>query len=207
MAAAAPLTVLRGRPKSGGSVRVVAMVSGAEVGPASGGLELLGVMGDSAYWVQRIPVAGTAVTVVHRARLPGGRAETVAREEGWRTVALGKDMLLWTASSLEADRPNGVSAVKQDRLDGSGVKVIADWLGPSAAVMVTRAGVFAQDSYLLWKLGSERGQQRVIARGPGWFALSRIAGDEQYLIVESKAGARVARRPVTWWARVRSLLP
>lgn len=207
VAAAAPLTVVRARQESGGSVRVVAVVSGAEVGPASGDLELLGVMGESAYWVERAPVAGVAATVVHRARLPGGKAETVVREEGWRTVALGKDMLVWTAPSLEADRPDGVSAVKQDRLDGSGVKVIADWLGPSAAVMVTGAGIFAQDRYLLWKLGSERGQQRVIAQGPGWFSLSRIAGDEQYLIVESKAGTQVARRPVTWWARVRSLLP
>jgi len=203
--AAAPVTVVRARRESAGDAEVVATVSGPDAGPGPHGLALLGVTGGSAYWVERMRVAGSTATVVRRARLPGGEAENLVQEEGERSAALGKGTLLWTAPSAEAAEPYTFSAVKQRRLDASEVSVIADWLGPVATVMVTRGRVYVQDRHLLWALGGERGQQRVIYRGAGWASAAPVLGDEQYLVLPSRAGTQIARRPLTAWARLASL--
>lgn len=205
--AGAPMTVIRAVLESGGEPEAVAAVTGVTAGPRSGGLDLLGVAAKGLYWVQRTGLGSAAATAVRRADLPAGKTGIVVMEPGWRPVALGRGALFWTVPSLEAAAPDQFAAVKQARLDGPGAKVIADWLGSGARLMVTSAGVYAQDRELLWDLGGSRGEQRVVARGLGWVSSATMVGDEQYLVMESKAGTQIAGRPVTWGARLRSLLP
>jgi len=63
-----------------------------------------------------------------------------------------------------------------------------------------------QDTELLWRLGSQRGEQRVLYSGPGNVRTAAVIGDEEYMVQQEGKRSAIAERPLTWWARVRHLL-
>jgi len=204
--AAAPLNVVRACPEAGESVSTLAVLR-ADPLQVADRPELVGIADGHAYWLERRLAGGLNSTVVRRAAVAGGEPETLLRERGRRTVALSSEALLWTAPSLEAAEPAGFAAVKRMGLDGGEPRVIADWLEPRTAVLASDANTYAQGREWLWGLGMSREDQRPLREGPGGLATAVILGDHEYLVIRSAGGLAIARRPLTWWARVRGLFP
>lgn len=203
--AAAPLTAVRACPEAADDIRTLAVITG-EASPAAAHVELLGIVRQNAYWLERSGVGRSASTVIRRAALPDGQPEAVVREQGRRSAVLTEDALLWTAPSLEAAAPSQSAAVKRRPFGESDAKVIADWLSPDGVLLASHGGVYVQERYRLWRLGGERGRQRVLFEGPGGVVTGRVLGDQQYLVMRSGRPVVVATRPLTWWARARALL-
>jgi len=206
VAAAAPVTVIRSAPAAGGPVRIVAVIRG-ETSFRKDDIVLLGVAGDSIYWRERSGPAANDRTLIRRAPCAGAKAETVVAEAGSRRAALAGDVLVWTAPSLEAGNPGAFATVKRMALGRPGVKVIADWLEPGAMPMLTAGGrVYAQERGSLWRLSDERGEQRRLFSGPSQVMSPVVSGDEGFMFIQRGQQTVVAKRPLTLWARVRSLV-
>ncbi len=204
--AAAALTVLRARSTNGvDDVHTLAIVSARPRG-GKGQTELVGIAGAQAYWLERRTSGSSETTVLRRVALPRGEPETLIREAGRRAAVLTQDALVWTAASLEGAEASQFLAVKQRSLRNGAVKVIADWLSTSGELQASRDEVYVQGRSWLWRLGSERGEQRRLRRCPGGFVTARVVGDEQYLVLRSRDGLAVAARPLTWWSRIRSFI-
>ena len=214
--AGAPINVIRACPPSGlpGQEGQVALVT-----PLTGSVELLGVSGSEVYWLERRgdglpaqgrhasgPAGASATTVIRRTPLPQGEPETLVTEAGSRTAALSGDSLVWTAPSLEAGDPGQFCAVKRRLLTGGETTVIGDWLDPHCVVLASAGGVYAQDRYHLWRLGSQRPDQRALYVVSSALSNSSIIGDEQYTVLGTTGTQSIAARPLTWWARVRRAL-
>jgi len=204
--AAAPLNVVRACPETGGSVSTLAVLRADPLQMADRP-ELVGISDGHAYWLERQLAGGLESTVVRRAAVADGEPETLLRERGRRTAALSSQALLWTAPSLEAAEPMTFAAVKRMGLEGGEPRVIADWLSPQTRVLASEANAYAQGREWLWGLGMSRDEQRPLREGPGGIATGVVLGDQEYLVIRSAGGYAIARRPITWWARVRGLFP
>ena len=201
--AAAPLTVIHARRVEGGSLHVVAVVPCDDISTVTE-VDLLGVLSEEAYWLERGNSARGLRTRVRRAPCEGGDPDTVVEEPGRRTAALESNTLGWTAPSLDAGEANSCASVKRLRIDESEPQVIADWLSPSAVVLLSQGRVYAQDSSGLWRLGSQRKDQRRLFSAPvGVRAVSAI-GDQELLVMWQQGRSAVAARPLTWWARTKA---
>jgi len=205
VAAAAPLTVIRALPQEGGQVETVAVL--AAEGPRGGEfVELVGVSGRAVYWTERRGLGVEMTTAIRRAALTGGEPETVVREPGRLSAALVGDALVWTGRSAEAADSGQFAAVRRRPLQGGEVEVIGDWLASGASVLGGRDRVYVRDRGHLWSLGRRREEQRALLASPGGLREARLVGDQEYLIMAGRGRTVVARRPVTWWGRVRALV-
>ncbi len=198
--AGAPVNVIRTCPAKGGKAAMVAQVSADTT--------LLGIADGSVYWVERHGIEGSpgAVTVIRRASLPGGKAETVLVEQRWRSVALADGALVWTTSSVEAAEPDQFSSVKRRPLDQGEVTTIGDWVAPRAAVLPSSRGLYVQDSYRLWRLGGRRCDQRALHEVPPAFSAGVIAAGEEYVVLGPSGHRRIAAIPLTTWGKLRRSL-
>jgi hypothetical protein len=204
--AAAPLNVVRACPEAGGSVSTLAVLR-ADPLQVADRPKLVGIRDGRAYWLERRLAGGLENTVIRRAAVAGGEPETLLRERGRRTAALSSQALLWTAPSLEAAEPAGFAAVKRMGLDGGEPRVIGDWLEPGTTVLASDANAYAQGREWLWRLGMSREGQRPLHEAPRGLVTAAILGDQEYFVIRSAGGLAIARRPLTWWARVRGLFP
>ncbi len=204
--AAAPLDVVRACPETGGSVSTLAVLR-ADPLEVADRPELVGIADGHAYWLERQLFQGVETSVIRRAAVPDGEPETVARERGRRTAALSSMALLWTAPSQEAGEPSQHATVKRMGLDGGEPRVIADWLEPRTSVLTSDGRVYAQEQTRLWGLGTSRDEQRPLSDAPPGMVTAGIFGDQEYFVIRSSGGLAIARKPLTWWARVRGLLP
>jgi hypothetical protein len=204
--AAAPLDAVRACPETGGSVSTLAVLR-ADPLEVADRPELVGIADGHAYWLERRFVRGMETSVIRRAALPDGEPETVAQERGRRTAALSSEALLWTAPSLEAGEPSQHATVKRMELDGGEPLVIADWLEPRASVLTSDGRAYAQGGSWLWRLGTSREEQRPLCSAPPGMVTAGISGDQEYFVIRASGGLSIARRPLTWWARVRGLFP
>jgi hypothetical protein len=203
VAAAAPVTVIRAVAREGGTPRVIAVLGGEQT-VRRGGLELLGVAGDSAYWCERNRTPEGERTAIRRAPCSGGPAETLIEEDGSRRAALDGDVLIWTAPSLEAGNPAAFSSVKRMELGKPGVAVIGDWLDSGTILLLSNGRAYAQDRGSLWRLSAKREEQTRLYEGPPRLAYPRAIGDEEFMFMQLDRGTALAKRPLTLWARVRS---
>lgn len=205
VAAAAPLNVVRARRDTGEDVTTLAAVLERGAGAAAA-LELVGIAEGCAYWLERAEEGVTSSTAVRRMALPDGEIETIAREEGRRTAALGPDAVLWTGPSLEAASAGHLASVKRRPLAGADVEIVGDWLSADAAVMSAGERAYAQEETRVWALSADRRKQRVVWRAPRPIRGAAVAGGKQYLVIGSGGAATISARGLTWWGRVRSLL-
>jgi len=203
--AASPLTVLRARPVSADTVSTMLVLAG-ESPTRPRRVSLVGVQGGRAYWVERERRRTGVETVVHRVTLPTGHPEQVLREAGESSVALRPNCLLWTAPSVEAAEPMQYAALKRRTLDSAHDDVIGDWLLAGATVLASDAGIYVQDRERLWRLGNGRQDERSLMTGPGGLVATHVAGDQQYAATRLGDRLVILRRPLTWWARLRSLV-
>jgi len=73
--------------------------------------------------------------------------------------------------------------------------------------MLTAGGrVYAQERVSLWRLSDERGEQRRLFSGPSQVMSPVVSGDEGFMFIQRGQQTVVAKRPLTLWARVRSLV-
>ena len=170
-------------------------------------MELIGVAGGHLYWLEGETALERRMTVVSRAALPDGAIEALVWEEGRRTAVLAGDSLVWTSPSREAAETNLFAAVKVGGLDGSEARVVGEWLNLEGKLLASEGKVYVQTREWLWVLGDERGEQRVVRKAPRGLVTAMAVGDEEYAVVRMGEGLAVARQPLTWWARVRGVLP
>lgn len=205
LAAAAPMTAIRATPVEGGSINIVAVLRG-EASSRSEDIRLLGVTGDSVYWHERHRARPADQTLIRHASCAGAGTETVVTEAGSRSAALAGDVLAWTAPSLEAGSPSSFAAVKRMVLGRPGFQVIADWLDPGVMPMLTATGrAYAQERGSLWRLGDRREAQRRLFTGPTQVVSPVVSDHEQFMFLRRRSQTVVAKRPLSLWARVRSL--
>jgi len=143
------------------------------------------------------PVPQRPFGACHGRRLCLRRTDRSRAGQDWRRACP-------TAPSLDAGEANAFASVKRLRIDESEPQVIADWLSPSAVVLLSQGRVYAQDRSGLWRLGSQRKDQRRLFSAPvGVRAVSAI-GDQEFLVMRQQGRSAVAARPLTWWARTRA---
>lgn len=205
VAAAAPLDVLRMYDARSERTHTLAVIPGRTAAPADD-VGLVAVAGEHLYWFERRESAAGRETLIRRAALPDGGAETLAREPGFRHVALAHDSILWTAPSLEAPRERSCSAVKRLFFRDSVPHTIADWLGSDGELQVSGDGIYFRERARLWRLGDARGEQRARSwRLPG-AVNALIVDDEEYVFVRTGSGLAVASRPLSLCARLLRML-
>jgi hypothetical protein len=209
--AAGPLLAIRSVPVGSGAASLVATIPGDQraLAPrrfgAPGQVELVGASEDHLYWLRRERTVGGERTHVMRGGV-GIEPTTVAIEPGAQTGLLLEDALLWTTVSREAAIPEQCRAVRRQSLGEERTATIADWLAREAAVVGAGRRAYAQQSDLLWSLGTRREHQRVLYRRSPVSASARAIGDQEYQVVRERTGWTIVKRPLTWWARVRHLL-
>ncbi len=206
VAAAAPVTVMQSRQEGREGIETLAVLPARQAGAARQ-VELIGVAGGHLYWLEGEAALEGRMTVVRRAALPKGEAEVLVREEGRRRAVLTADRLVWTAPSREAAETNLFAAVRVGGLDGSEARVVGDWLNVEGSLLTSEGKVYVQTREWLWLIGDERGEQRVLRKAPRGLVTATAVGDEEYAVVRMGGGLAVARQPLTWWARVRGVLP
>jgi hypothetical protein len=242
VAAAGPVTVIKTAPEKGGVASLVTVLpedaAAADMKMAGPGrTQLLGVSGGRVYWLEKQGRDEGGATLVRSAPTTGGKTEAVVAEPGLQQAVLLRDerrasgappsgWLVWTSDSLESAISRESRAIKRLSLPGGKPQVVADWLRRNILLMGSGSRSYVQDTELLWRLGTERGQQGVIYRGPGAIQTATVIGDQQYLVLrevsqsrrakKAPAGSKrggppvsrtvIARRPVTWWGRVRGLV-
>jgi hypothetical protein len=202
--AADPITLLRACREQDRAVTTLSVLHGKADGPVQ--VRLLGVAGGDVYWLERRGEV-EKTTIVRRAPLPAGPPETVTSEAGMRSAALGDDTLVWTAPSREAADPGSLSAVLERPLEGGREQVIGDWIGAQTELAVSGKTVYVREQTRLWRLGGTLGDQRTVRATTTGGAVSSIIGNSEYSIVRAGQEYVVTRRPLTWGARVRGLLP
>jgi hypothetical protein len=205
VAAAAPLDVLRTYDARSERTRALAVIAGRTAAPADG-VSLVAVAGEHIYWFERRESAAGRETLIRRAALPDGGAETLAREPGFRHAALAHDSILWTAPSLEAPRERSRSAVKRLFFRDSVPHTIADWLGSDGELQVSRDRIYFRERARLWRLGDVRGEQRARSWGLPGTVNARIVDGEEYVFVRTGSGLAVATRPLSLSARLLRML-
>jgi hypothetical protein len=201
--AADPITLLRACDEDDRASTLMVLQGKAD-GPVQ--VRLLGMAGGCIYWLERRQGL-TTTTMVRRDSLAGGRPETVTSEAGTRSAALGDGELVWTAPSREAADPGSLSAVLERPLEGGRTRVIGDWVGAQAELVVSGNTIYARERTRLWRLGGTLGDQRAVPVGTTGGAVSGIIGNSEYFIARAGKEYAVVRRPLTWGARVRGLLP
>ncbi|MCJ7750056.1 MAG: hypothetical protein MUQ65_03020 [Armatimonadetes bacterium] len=209
VAAGAPLDVIRAQPASGGEAATVTIIPG-EPGESAEAAALIGARDGRVYWVEYGGAANEGETVLRQASLPGGRPETVAREPGRRNAALSGDALFWTAPSVEPGSVRDFCSVKRLLPGESRPEVIADWLEPKGQLRPLDGSVYVRERSRLWRLGEEKGDQRVVSSGlrsavssEFWSAVAtHVTTDEEYEFVRTAGGLDLLSRPLTWRARL-----
>jgi hypothetical protein len=213
--AAGAVTVVRSVPEQTGQPSIVAVL---EVDPLAGRTaraDLLGVSGGRIYWLEHHGRGEAATSVIRRGQSTGGAAVTVVSEAGIQEAVLLDGSLAWTCDSPESASSSYARAVKSLSLpegtstpslpDARG-RVIGDWLRRDIQLFGSGRTAYVQDTELLWRLGSQRGEQRVLYSGPGNVRTAAVIGDEEYMVQQEGKRSAIAERPLTWWARVRHLL-
>jgi len=207
VAAAGPMTAIRSLPGKKAPAATVAVLRPDVPTPRKGGrpaVELLGIGSGRVFWLERRD--GAHVTVVRRSSLTGGEVETIVTEPGMQEATLLSDALLWTGYSLEAALSQSRRAVKRQALTGNRPRAVADWIGPEAMLFGSAQRAYAEDKEVLWRLGRSREEQRAVATSAGLVEQARVVEDEQYLLMRDAQGRFIAKRPLSWWARMRQLL-
>jgi len=201
--AAEALTVLRTCDDRGRATTLAVLHTGSD---SLDEVRFLGVTGSKVYWLERRQGVRTT-TLVWRASLPQGEPEMVASEAGARSAALGGDKLAWTAPSREAAEPGTFSAVLERPLEAGPTRVVGDWVGTRAELAVSGEVIYAQERRRLWRFQGGLGDQQSLGPPIPSAVRSSIIGEDEYVIVRSRRGYTMVRRPLTWGARMRGLLP
>ncbi len=205
--AAAPLHVLRVCSETPGEVTTAAVLP-AEPQGARDDVELVGIADGRVYWVERATKGGAAQTAIRHTVPPDGQPQTLTEEPGRRSAVLLDGSLLWTAPSEECPEQAVLASVKRLPLGETDAEIIADWLNAEAGLLASSGQAWVQERHRLWRLGLQRGQQRVQATGPPGIVDTCVLGGEQYLVLRRGTEVVLARRPLTWSARLlRSLTP
>lgn len=205
VAAAAPLDVLRVYDAREEAIRTLAIIPGRAAQPAES-VSLVAVADERVYWLERREGTAGRETLIRRAALPDGGAETLAREPGFRHAAITSDALLWTAPSPEALREHSYAAIKRLFLRDTVPHVIADWLVSDGELQVANGTVYFRERTRLWRLGDARGEQRARPWIVPGAVKTRVVGDDAYVFMRTRSGLAVGRKPLTWPARLLRML-
>jgi hypothetical protein len=213
VAAAAPVTVIRSTPENpSGRVTVVAVLDTDPTRGDAARPDLLGLRHRRVYWLEHQGRDEGSVTLIRSADAGGGAPETLVSEPGVQEAVLLDDSLAWTCASVEVAAGDSravkrmmLAGSEQDAWDAAKPQVIADWLSGSMQLLGSGAKAYAQDKELLWRLGDRRGEQKVLYTRPGSVASGVVIGDDEYVLLRERKQAVIAKRPLTWWARVRHL--
>jgi hypothetical protein len=175
------------------------------LGAPKGSLALLGLTSDVLYWIGRDKQGADPTTTIYRAALPSGPPEVVATEPGYQSAVLLPDRLAWTCYSREADNPARYRAVRIRPLTGGLPRVIADWLAPSTQLLASGEDLYAEEGITLWRLGQNRGDQRVVVESHQQVVLPAVIGGAEYL-VEGDKTPHLTARGLSWPAKLRLAL-
>lgn len=211
--AAAPVTVIRlVAENAGGHVTVAAVL---DTDPTLGEVarpDLLGIAHGRVYWLEHRGHGEGLVTVIRSANAGGGAPQTVVSERDVQEAVLLDDSLVWTCASVEtsgggsrAVKLMALAASKSNTQHAEKPRQIADWLSGDMQLLGSGGAAYAQDKEVLWRLGDERGEQRVLYTRPGTVSSAVVIGDDEYVLLLDGKQRVIAERPLTWWARVRHL--